>query len=221
MRRVLSVAAMAGVLAACDDVGDSVDTVRVNGQISGALDGATAVLATGTCTVASASTAVSMAVVVAVASGIDPCGALQQGRRPANATIATLVLARGNVLGQPAPLAAGSYPVVAFDGTNPELLRARVDPATGDVRFAVVEAIRNGGSAGAGQGCATADRSLGTSGIVSVESVTPGGAIVGTVSASLQNGGGVSGPFTAPFCAVQAAVSPSCTPTLPPATSCE
>jgi hypothetical protein len=228
MRRMLVVGSI--VLAACgggDGNGGGArgnSTVEVTGGISGTLDRASAAAASGPCSIPSPLGSIDVtlsAAVVGVASGVDLCSELQASREPANATIATVLIARTNVNGSAAPLVPGSYPVVAFDGSNPQVLVNLLDPS-GNVQFAVVQASRNGAAAGAGQGCATAAESLASSGTVTIASVAAGGAIVGSLQATLADQGTVSGSFNAPLCGIQTSIAPTtCVPTLPPATSCQ
>jgi hypothetical protein len=212
MRRLAAVLALAGVLGACGDDKDDDNgggggggsSVAVTGGTSGTLSNATALRANGQCSqptdVGTLDLSFSTAFIV-VTSATIACQALQQGNEPRNTTSVLVTVERIGVA-QSAPLATGTYSFYDFSGDPPV-----DDQNTARVMFGFAK--RSGSTPDTVDGgCVAVSEASITSGTVTITNVSAS-SISGTISAGLDDGGTVTGSFTAPTCAVTLGVGPT------------
>lgn len=219
-RRLAAGLALAAVLQACGDdkddggAGGGGSNVTVVGTVPGSLADATAIRATGPCSLGVE--VIYAAAIVTLASVPDVCGSIQQGRDPRNATGAVIALVRGS-FSQSVPLATGTYELWDLDlGSGQPPLDDE-----GHFRFMFGEVGRNGSTEDpAFEGCVSEASASISSGSVTITSITAT-SISGTISAGLDDGGTISGSFTAPTCAVTTTVGAACAIEGIPASTCQ
>ena len=212
--RAVTAMVVAGVLLACggsssssSNTGTSV-ALTGSSNVSGTLNEATSIVLNGkSCRAGNVNLSASAAF-IGFSTLSNACQLLQQQQDPANATLAGVALARV-AAGSSVPLATGTY--TFFDTSSGGI--PPFDPVTLTASLVVAgTAVRNGGSAGAGQGCTIVEQAKVTGGTVTLSSVTPT-AVVGTLNLTLSNGGKITGNFEAPVCPTNADITATCTVT--------
>jgi hypothetical protein len=212
MRAITAVIA-AGVLLACgssssnnNNSGTST-SVALSGSanISGTLDQATAIVVNGKSCTTSGANLTASAGFIAFSTLPNACQQIQQRQDPQNAMLAGVALARISA-GSSVSLTTGTY--TFFDTTSGGV--PPFDPTSLTASLVVAgTAVKNGGPAGAGMGCATVEETQVTGGTVTLSSVTSS-AVAGTVDLTLKNGGKITGSFHAPICQTSADITATC-----------
>jgi hypothetical protein len=211
--RAITAVVVAGVLLACgsdskSNGGSSSGTsIALSGSpnITGTLNQATAIIVNNKACNPGTGTVTAAAAVLVFSTLSNACELLQQQRDPANTTAASIVLAR---IGTPQTVTIGTGGYTFFDVNSGGL--PPFDLATQTASMVVAGgAVKNGGSAGVGQGCLPVETTEVNGGSVTVSSVTST-AIAGTADVTLANGGAIKGNFNASICSTGANIEAGC-----------